>query len=139
MTIWYVDILWGLMLLGVALWTTCCLVFNPVLKSIKVMGIVVAYGVGLWMAITLPWLSALVTWCLFAAFGGAIAFGYELWARYRYAGSGRVPRPLILVQGFVLWPIMIPDAIEGMLVDAGVLQPSGGARCAAPAREGPAS
>jgi hypothetical protein len=133
MTIWYIDILWGLMLLGVALWTTCCLVFNPVLRSIKVMGIVVAYGVGLWMAITLPWLSALVTWCLFAAFGGAIALGYELWARYRYAGTGRVPRPLILVQGFVLWPVMIPDAIEGMLVDAGVLEPSGGRSSCTPA------
>lgn len=133
MTIWHVDILWGLMLLGVALWTTCCLVFNPVLKSIKVMGIVVAYGVGLWMAITLPWLTALVTWCLFAAFGGVFAFAYELWARHRYAAQGRAPRPLILVQGFVLWPVMIPDAIEGMLVDAGVLQPSGGRSAHTPA------
>ena len=56
MTIWYVDILWALMLLGVALWTTCFLVFNPVLKSIRVMVLAGAYGVGLWMIITLPWL-----------------------------------------------------------------------------------
>ncbi len=125
MTIWYVDILWALMLFGVALWTTCCLVFNPVLRSIRVMGIVVAYGVGGWMAITLPWMVAVVTWCLFAAFGGVVSFAYELWARHHYAGKGRAPRPLVLLEGFVLWPTMVPDAIEGMLVDAGVLPHSG--------------
>lgn len=121
MTIWYIDILWGLMLLGVALWTTCCLVFNPVLKSIRVMGLAVAYGVGLWMVITLPWLVALVTWCIFATVGGVISFAYELWARHHYKGTARAPRPLVLIEGFVLWPTMIPDALEGVLVDAGVL------------------
>jgi hypothetical protein len=121
MTIWYIDILWGLMLLGVALWTTCCLVFNPVLKSIRVMGLAVAYGVGLWMVITLPWAVALATWCIFATVGGVISFAYELWARHHYKGTARVPRPLVLLEGFVLWPTMIPDALEGVLVDAGVL------------------
>jgi hypothetical protein len=128
MTIWNVDILWGLMLFGVALWTTCCLVFNPILRSIGIMGIGTAYAIGAWMAITLPWVVALTTWCVFAAFGGAISLGYELWARHHYAGTGRKPRPLILIQGFLLWPTMIPQALEGMLVDAGVLKPSGGAR-----------
>lgn len=113
------------MLLGVALWTSCCLVFNPVLRSIRVMGVLTAYGVGLWMAITLHWKVAVVTWCLFAAFGGLVSLAYELWARHHYAGTGRSPRPLILLQGFLLWPSMIPDAIEGVLVDAGVLAASG--------------
>lgn len=134
MTIWNVDVLWGLMLFGVALWTTCCLVFNPVLRSIGIMGIVTAYAIGGWMAITLPWLVALSTWCVFAAFGGAISLGYELWARHHYAGTGRKARPLILVQGFVLWPTMIPQALEGMLVDAGLLSPSGGVSGAEAAR-----
>lgn len=134
MTIWNVDILWGLMLFGVALWTTCCLVFNPILRSIGVMGIVTAYGIGIWMAITLPWMVALTTWCVFAAFGGAISLGYELWARHHYAGTARKPRPLILVQGFMLWPTMIPQALEGMLVDAGLLTPGGGANGADAAR-----
>jgi hypothetical protein len=125
-TIWYVDILWALMLLGVALWTGCCLVFNPVLKAVRIMGIAVAYGVGLWMLITLDWKVAVVTWCLFAAFGGMVSFAYELWARHRYAAKGRAPRPLVMLQGFILWPTMVPDAVEGMLVDAGVLDPSGG-------------
>ncbi len=124
MTVGYVNLMWALMLLGVALFTGCCLVFNPVLKSIRVIGIGTAYAIAAWMAITLPWRVALATWCLFAAFGGAVALAYELWARWRYRGNGRKPRPLILLQGFVLWPTMVPEAVEGVLIDAGVLDPS---------------
>jgi hypothetical protein len=124
MTIWYINVLWALMLLGVALFTGCCLVFNPVLKSVRVMGIATAYAIGLWMALTLEWRVALATWCVFAAFGGTVALAYELWARWRYRGTTRKPRPLILLQGFVLWPTMVPEAVEGVLIDAGVLEPS---------------
>lgn len=125
MTVWYVDILWALMLLGVALWTSCCLVFNPVLTAVRVMGTGSAYAILLWMLVTLPVSVALVTWCLFAASGGALAFAYELWARHRYAGAGRAPRPLVLLRGFVLWPSMIPEAIEGVMIDAGILERTG--------------
>lgn len=135
MTIWYIDILWALMLLGVALWTGCCLVFNPVLKSIRVMGIGTAYAVGLWMFIALDWKVALATWCIFAAFGGAVALVYELWARHRYRGSGRSDRPLVLLQGFILWPTMVPEAVEGVMIDAGILEPSWRAPHAAPPRQ----
>jgi hypothetical protein len=124
MTIWNIDILWALMLLGVALFTGAMLVFNPVLHELRVMGIATAYGFGLWMFIVLEWQVALATWCVFAAFGGVVAFVYELWARYRYRGTGRHERPLVLLRGFVLWPTMVPEAVEGMLVDAKVLEPS---------------
>ncbi len=125
MIIWYVDLLWAFMLLGVALWTGCCLVFNPVLTSVRVMGIGAAYAILAWMLWTLPWEVAVATWCLFAAFGGAVALAHELWARWRHAGTGRAPRPLILLRGFVLWPAMLPEVVERILVDAGVLAPSG--------------
>lgn len=125
MTIYHVDILWGLMLLGVGLFTTCVLVFNPVLHSMRVMGIGAAYALGLWMLIVLPLRDALTTWFVFALFGGIVAFTYELWARRRFAATGRAPRPLVLLRGFILWPTMIPEAIEGMLIDLGVLSPSG--------------
>jgi hypothetical protein len=121
MTIWYIDIMWALMLFGVALFTGCMVVMNPALRAMRLMGLVVAYCVGAWMVIVLPWRIALATWCLFAAAGGAIVMLYEVWARYRHAGSGRVPRPFVMLQGFVLWPAMIPDAVEGMLVDARIL------------------
>ncbi|MCU0624069.1 MAG: hypothetical protein MUF53_09425 [Gemmatimonadaceae bacterium] len=139
MTIWNIDILWAMMLLGIALFTGCCVVFNPVLKSVRIMGVVTAYAVGAYMAYELSWRVALTTWCVFAAAGGAIAFAYELWARRRYAGSGRAPRPLVAVQGFLLWPTMIPDAVEGVLVDAGVLGQGGGATGEFAARRSPSS
>jgi hypothetical protein len=124
-TFWLLDIMWAMMLLGVALFTGCCVVFNPILRGVRTMGIVVAYVIGVWMFFVLPWKVALATWCVFAAFGGVVAFAYELWARHRYAADGRRNRPLVLLQGFLLWPGMVPDAVEGVLVDAGFLEPSG--------------
>ncbi len=125
MTIWFFDVMWTLMLFGVALFTGCCVVFNPAIRGIRTMGILTAYGVGVCMLFALPLHVALGTWCVFASAGGVIALAYELWARRRFAGTGRKPRPLILLQGFLLWPGMIPDAVEGVLVDTGVLQPGG--------------
>lgn len=124
MTILHVNLMWAFVLLGVALWTTCCVVMNAGLRGVRHMGLVLAYGIAVWMAIELPWLDAVVTWCVFAVAGGAVSFAYELWARHRYRDTGRVRRPLVLLQGFVLWPAMLPDAIEAMFVDAGILPPS---------------
>lgn len=124
MTIWYVDIMWALMLFGVSLFTSCLIVVNRAMDGLRLVGLVIAYAVGVWMVIALPWKVAVATWCMFAAAGGLVVFAYELWARRRYAGTGRAPRPLILLRGFLLWPAMLPEAIEGMVVDAGLLPPS---------------
>ena len=124
MTILHVDIMWAFVLLGVTLWTTCCVVMNAGLRGVRWMGLALSYGVLAWMAIALPWLDAAVTWGVFAVAGGAVALAYELWARRRYRGTGRALRPLILLQGLLLWPALLPDAIEGMFVDAGILPPS---------------
>jgi len=123
-TIWYVDIMWAFMLFGFTLFCGSLVVVNRAMRGMRAMGLVTCYGALVWMAITLPWKVALVTWCVFASFGGAVVLAYELWARHRYAGTGRKPRPLILLQGFLLWPALLPDAIEGMVVDAGILPPS---------------
>ncbi|MEZ4586353.1 MAG: hypothetical protein R2909_08145 [Gemmatimonadales bacterium] len=125
MTIYYFDLMWGVALFVVAGFTACCVVFNPAVRSVRTMGIVASYAVGAMMLAALPLAVAVATWCLFAGAGGLVALGYELWARRRYAGSGRRPRPLVLLQGFLLWPAMVPEAIEGALVDLGMLEPSG--------------
>lgn len=127
MTIWYVDIMWAMMLFGVTLFTSCVVVVNRAMRGMRLVGLVTCYSVGALMLIVLPWKVAVATWCVFAAAGGLVVFAYELWARYRYSATGRVPRPLILLRGFVLWPAMIPDAMEGIVVDAGILPPSAGA------------
>jgi hypothetical protein len=74
------------------------------------------------MAITLPG-RALVTWCIFAAFGGVVSFAYELWARHHYAGKG-APRPLSALEASCLADDG-PRRDRGMLVDAGVPPHSG--------------
>lgn len=124
MTVFHVNVMWALVLLGVTLWTTCCLLMNPGLRGVRLMGLGLSYAVGAWMAVALPWRETVVTWCVFAAAGGAAAFAYELWARWRYRGTGRRPRPLVLVQGILLWPALLPDALEGACVDAGILPPA---------------
>ena len=106
------------------LWTTCGVLMNAGLRGVRWMGLALSYGVLAWMAIALPWRDALVTWGVFAVGGGAVALAYELWARRRYRSTGRPRRPVILLQGFLLWPALLPDAVEGMCVDVGILPPS---------------
>ncbi len=124
MTIWYVDIMWAMMLFGITLFLGCFIVSNRAMRSMRMLGVVTSYAIGLWMAIALPWRVAAATWGVIAASCGLVVFAYELWARYRYAGTGRKPRPLILLQGFLLFPALLPDAMEGMCVDFGLLPPS---------------
>ena len=124
MTIWNVDIMWAMMLFGVTLFVSVMVAVNRAMRGMRILGLITCYGFGALMLIVLPWKVAVVTWGVFAAAGGAVVFLYELWARVRYAATGRKPRPLILLQGFVLWPAMIPDAVEGMVVDAGILPPN---------------
>lgn len=124
MTIWYVDIMWAMMLFGVTLFTTCAVVVNRAMRGMRTVAIVTCYSVGALMAILLPWNVAVVTWCVFAAAGGLVVLAYELWARHRYSATGRAPRPLVLLRGFLLWPAMIPEVIEGIVLDAETLLPS---------------
>lgn len=128
MTIWYVDIMWAMMLFGVTLFTTCVVVVNRAMRGMRVVAIATCYSVGALMAILLPWKVALATWCVFAAAGGLVVLAYELWARFRYASTGRAPRPLILLRGFLLWPAMIPDVIEGIVLDTETQLPSNDAQ-----------
>lgn len=122
MTVYSVNLMWAIVLFGVLLWTTACVVLNAALRrGMGAMGLVLSYGVLVWMLVALPLREALATWGVFAAFGGALTFVYELWARRKYAGTGRVRRSLVQLQGLVLWPAMVPDAVGLMLNDAGIL------------------
>jgi hypothetical protein len=116
--------MWAMMLFGTTLFLGCFIVSNRAMRGMRTMGLVTSYAIGLWMALTLPWKVAAATWCVIAAACGSVVLAYELWARYRYAGTGRRARPLILLQGFLLFPALLPDAMEGMCVDLGLLPPS---------------
>ena len=122
MTLSFVNVMWAIVLFGVLLWTTACVVLNAALrKGMRLMGMVLSYGVLLWMIVELPWREVAATWGLFAAVGGVLSVVYELWARGRYAGTGRRRRRLIRLEGVAMWPAMIPDAVGLMVNDAGIL------------------
>ncbi len=127
MTIWYVDIMWAMMLFGITLFLGCFIVTNRAMRGMRILGLVTSYAIGVWMFIALPWRVAAATWSVIAIACGLVVFAYELWARHRYSRTGRAPRPLILLQGFLLFPALLPDAMEAMVVDAGLLPPSGSA------------
>jgi len=70
MTFLHVNLMWAIVLFGVLLWTTACVVLNAALRrGMGLMGLALSYAVLVWMLIDLPWLDALVTWSVFAAFG----------------------------------------------------------------------
>lgn len=122
MTLYHVNVMWAIMLFGVLLWTTACVALNAALRrGMHRVGLTLSYGILLWMLIDLPWREAIATWSLFAVFGGLLTVVYELWARRRYANTARRRRRLVRVEGMLLWPAMIPDAIGLMFNDAGIL------------------
>jgi hypothetical protein len=122
MTLYFVNLMWAIVLFGVLLWTTACVALNAALRrGMRAMGMALSYGILVWMLVALPWQEAAATWGVFAAAGGALSVVYELWARRRYAGTGRRARRLIRLEGLVMWPAMIPDAVGLMVNDAGIL------------------
>lgn len=122
MSILGINLMWAIVLFGILLWTTVSVMLNAALRrGMGILGLVLSYAVLMWMLVELPWREALLTWGIFAAFGGALTMAYELWARRAYRDTGRMPRRLIRLEGVVLWPSLVPDAVGQMLNDAGIL------------------
>ncbi|MEQ1693759.1 MAG: hypothetical protein ABMA00_20895 [Gemmatimonas sp.] len=122
MTLYHIDVMWAIVLFGILLWTTACVMLNAALRrGMGLMGMTLSYGALIWMLFDLPWVEVAATWAFFAVVGGVITLVYEVWARRRYAGTARVPRPIIRITGILLWPAMIPDAVGLMLNDAGII------------------
>jgi hypothetical protein len=122
MTILGINLMWAIVLFGILLWTTVSVLLNAALRrGMGMLGLVLSYAVLVWMLVELPWREALFTWGIFAVFGGVLTIAYELWARRRYRETGRAPRRLIRLEGLVLWPSLVPDAVGQMLNDAGIL------------------
>jgi hypothetical protein len=122
MTYLHIDIMWAIVLFGILLWTTVSVVLNAALRrGMGKMGMVLSYMVLAWMLYDLPLRNAITTWLVFALQGGVVMFIYELWARRHFAGTSRVPRSLLRLDGLVRWPAMMPDAFGLVLNDLGIL------------------
>jgi hypothetical protein len=122
MTYFHINIMWAIVLFGILLWTTVSVVLNAALRrGMGRMGMLLSYAVLIWMLIDLPMRDAITTWMFFAVAGGGVALLYELWARRRYAGTGRRAHPLLRLDGLVRWPALVPDAFGLVLNDLGIL------------------
>jgi hypothetical protein len=122
MTFWSINLMWAIVLFGILLWTTACVLLNAALRrGMGIMGMVLSYSTLAWMLVALPLTEAAATWAVFVAFGGVLTVVYELWARRKYAGTARRARRLVRLEGAFLWPAMIPDAVGLMLNDAGII------------------
>lgn len=93
-------------------------------RGLRNLGILACYILAVVMLIRLRFVSAVVTWCAFGIAAGVIYSFYELVA---YARDKSSDKKLGLsfshfIHGPLAWPIMIPEAIEYLLADLGVLR-----------------
>lgn len=122
MTYFHIDIMWAIVLFGILLWTSICVVLNAALRrGMGLIGMGLSYAVLAWMLYDLPWRDALTTWAVFAAVGGFVILAYELWARRHFAGTSRTPQPLVRIAGVLRWPALVPFAFGMMLNELGIL------------------
>lgn len=117
------NVPWALALLVGLGWTTVFSLLQPPLRGLRNLGILASYVLGLVMAIQAPWRDALFTWAVFALVGGLTYVMYEAWSRSRSPAEGDRLSLAPLLHAALAWPIMLPEAVEYLLAEMGVLKP----------------
>lgn len=121
-----IDLHYSICLVVAVAWTTLfSMTIKQPVRGFRNIGILASYVLLVVMLFRLPIISALVTWIIFGICGGLMYFVYDLfsWARTKEASAEpRGPRVAVLLHGLVGWPVMIPEAIEYLLADLGVLR-----------------
>lgn len=120
-----ISIKWLTILAGAATWTTLFSVFNaPRIRGWRNLGLLACFMLGMAMCFILPWRSALATWGVAGVFSGLVYFGYETFVYLRTSAKAAVAKPTItsIVHGLFVWPIMLPEAVEYLLAELGVLK-----------------
>lgn len=106
-------------------WTTLfSMTIKQPVRGLRNLGILACYILAIVMLIRLRFISALVTWCAFGIAAGVIYSFYQIVA---YARDKSPDKKLGLsfshfIHSPLAWPIMIPEAIEYLLADLGVLR-----------------
>ena len=120
-----INISWLIALLAAAAWTVFFSMFNnPGIRGWRNLGWLACFIIGLVMLFKLPLSSSLGTWALVGVCSGGLYFAYETFAFARAPDRSKASRPRVatLLHGLLLWPIMLPEAIEYWLADIGVLK-----------------
>ena len=108
-------------------WTTIFSMTNHYpIRSLRNFGILACYILGVVMIFKTNFKKAAFTWIMFGVIGGFLYMGYEFLAYLRMDDPGDKISVSIanLVYGPIVWPIMVPEAIEYTLAELGVLNQS---------------
>jgi hypothetical protein len=106
-------------------WTTLfSMTSKQPVRGLRNLGILACYILAVVLFMRLRFVSALVTWC---AFGIAAGILYSIHQLVAHARDPSPDKKLGLsfshfIHGPLAWPIMIPEAIEYLLADLGVLR-----------------
>ncbi|NBV24603.1 MAG: hypothetical protein EBS05_22115 [Proteobacteria bacterium] len=114
----------GVYLLVAVGWTTMFSLTNKQpIRGLRNLGILACYILAVVMCVRLRFVSALVTWCAFGIAAGALYNLYELvaFARNKAADKKLGASFANFIHGPLAWPIMIPESIEYLLAELGVL------------------
>jgi hypothetical protein len=97
---------------------------SPRIRPLRNLGIVGQYLVGFVAPFFVGLLPAIVTWLAMGLVGGLIYFLWEIWCYFAEGrkGGDSFPRPISIFHGLVIWPIMIPEAIEYAGAELGILK-----------------
>jgi hypothetical protein len=121
----YLHIPFAIALLIAVGWTTMfSFTNNPGIRGFRNLGILASYLLVIVFLFLAGWRAVLVTWAMFGVAGGVIYICWEILQRLRTAAGQEKPGVGLspLVHGLFAWPIMMPEAIEYVLAELGVLR-----------------
>lgn len=120
----FVSTKWLLILGGATAWTVFFSLFiTPGIRGWRNLGWLACYVLGVAMLFAVPWRAALGTWAAAGIFSGLFYFAYEafVYAKATDRSNASKPSPVTIVHGLAMWPIMLPEAIEYLLAEVGIL------------------
>ena len=106
-------------------WTTLFSMSNTRgIRGYRNFGILACYILLIVMLVRVPFTSALLTWCVLGVSGGLVYIAYELLTRARASESEKKPKVSFghVIYGNLMWPVMVPEAVEYILADMGILK-----------------
>lgn len=124
-----IDPAWLCVLAVSAGWSSFFSLFQrPHIRAWRNLGLLAGFVLGASMLVALPWREALATWTVAALCGGVLYVIYEVVAYVRLPEKTPGDRPGFgpLFHALLLWPVMLPEALEYLLAELGVLKPAPG-------------
>ena len=134
----HIDIRYLSYFLIAAGWSTFFSLFNTRgIRGYRNLGILACFILLIVMLVKVPLTSALATWCTMGVSGGLVYILYELLARAKASSEAGKPKISFshIIYGNIMWPVMIPEAIEYILANLGILKAPSAQKVKQPEKE----